>query len=228
MAFFKNKGNEISKFLEDLTHIEINTIIKDGMLSTPPPSTLNEMVVNIFTTYKNKLILIVNWNKYENNKIDYAKLNSFKKLHATLTDIQSDFTLKKIKLDDKDYILFLRLISFCEYLDSTQKFILYNNESVYNLPIPTLQNTEYLINAPIKDRVKLHRTYDIGVEHVIMQTRFSLDGDVVTRIEKDFATSPQQTIIDIHNKQINISVKYWESLIGLAKNLITQLFNGTK
>jgi len=227
MALFQKQGNEISKFLEDLTHLEINTIIKDGMLSTPPPSTLNEIVFAIFSLYKEKLILILTWQKYQNIAINNTT-DSFKKLHNILSDLTQDFTQKNIRLDTKDYILFLRIVSFCDYLKSTKNLILFNDTPLYDLSVSELLNKSSEITAPIKDRVKLHRIYDLGVEHVVMQTRFSLDGDVVTRIEKDFAASPQNTIIEIHNKQINLSVNYWKSLIGLAKNLISELFNGSK
>jgi hypothetical protein len=76
-----------------------------------------------------------------------------------------------------------------------------------------------------RDRVKIKRLFDLGTENVVMQTRFGLDGDVVTRIEEGFANKPKQLVIDIHDKHTNLSVQYWKNLIGLVQEIVSKIIN---
>ena len=74
---------------------------------------------------------------------------------------------------------------------------------------------------------------DLGTETIVMQTRIGLDGDVITRIERDFAESggdpihgkaaeaTKNAIIGLHEKHIDISVKYWNSLVNMVKDFVS-------
>lgn len=57
-----------------------------------------------------------------------------------------------------------------------------------------------------------------------MQTIINIDGDVTTRIAREFAEKPNQTILDMHNESINISIKFWENLINTIKSIAGQTF----
>jgi len=54
-----------------------------------------------------------------------------------------------------------------------------------------------------------------------MQTRFGIDGDVITRIEENFANAPKQVVLDLHEKHTDLSVKYWQSLVNIVKDLVS-------
>lgn len=50
----KDKKTSITELLEDLTHLEINTIIKDGMLATPSKKSRYDLLRDIFDNYSFK------------------------------------------------------------------------------------------------------------------------------------------------------------------------------
>jgi hypothetical protein len=74
-----------------------------------------------------------------------------------------------------------------------------------------------------RDRVMIKRLYDLGTERIVMQTRFGIDGDVVTRIEEGFANKPKQIVLDLHEKHTDLSLKYWQSLISIVKNIVSDI-----
>ena len=57
-----DKKSVIGKLLDDLTHIEINTIIKKGMTSAPQPDSIEEKLRVLLSDYIEKLASIIRRN----------------------------------------------------------------------------------------------------------------------------------------------------------------------
>jgi phosphoribosylformimino-5-aminoimidazole carboxamide ribonucleotide (ProFAR) isomerase len=76
----------------------------------------------------------------------------------------------------------------------------------------------------LRDRVKIKRMFDLGTENIVLQTRFGIDGDVVTRIEENFANHPKEMVLSIHDRQTNLTVNYWKSLVTLIKDFVSEFF----
>ena len=79
-----------------------------------------------------------------------------------------------------------------------------------------------------RDKLAIKKALDLGLEHVVMQTRIGLDGDVTTRISEKFSNNPKDFILNLHNDGVDISVKYWskifDTLAGIGKNIIKLIF----
>ena len=71
----------------------------------------------------------------------------------------------------------------------------------------------------------MKRSYDLGIEKIVMQTRIGIGGDIVSRIEEDFANKPRQLIVDIHDKHTKLSIDYWNSLINTAVKIVGDIFS---
>ncbi|MCF8365607.1 MAG: hypothetical protein K9H16_07495 [Bacteroidales bacterium] len=215
----------ISKLLDDLTHLEINTIIKKGMTSAPQPEEIEEVLSVLLSDYKERLGIIHNRNNIE-KKIDVDSVKSYKKLYEVLHDLSTYMDSEKIWLDDGDFMIFLRMKSFCKYLESRAKDIKFSQRNgiddtsdIYSVDMNEFSKFKLDMNS--RDRVMIKRLYDLGTERIVMQTRIGIDGDVITRIEENFANKPRQVVLDLHEKHTDLSVKYWQSLINVVKDLVS-------
>ena len=75
----------------------------------------------------------------------------------------------------------------------------------------------------LEEVLSLKKMYDLGNEKIVTQTMIGLDGDITTRISKNFANNPINFINEIHQQAITLSVDYWTSLIDIFSNFISKL-----
>lgn len=215
----------IGKLLDDLTHLEINTIIKKGMTSAPQPEEIEEVLKVLLEDYKDKLGTIHNRNKID-EVITLEAVMSYKDFYTVLHKLSKFMKANDIWLDDGDYVIFMRMKSFCKYLESRKEDIVLtprngisDTDTIYTVNMYDFANFTLKMNS--RDRVMIKRIYDLGTERIVMQTRIGIDGDVTTRIEESFANRPKQIVLDLHDKQTNLSVKYWQSLVNVVKDLVS-------
>ncbi len=69
-----------------------------------------------------------------------------------------------------------------------------------------------------KDSVlMIGKAWDIGTEHIMLQTIIHLDGDVTTRISdgifEKYSVDTRNIILNIHNASINTSVGMWSTIV---------------
>jgi hypothetical protein len=236
-----NKASAIRKMLDDLTYLEINTIIKKGMTAAPQPDSMKETLKILFDRYRTRMKIIGETNDVPDDaRIDFLSCNSISEFHGCLTNFQKKLDEHRIRLAEHDYIRLLRMVSFCQYiktksegeaeaadenalikLESANGAI--DQKSLYQLDLSEGNLSRYQMDVKPRDRVKLKRLFDLGTENVVMQTRFGLDGDVVTRIEQDFANQPRQLVIDMHDKHTQLTLNYWKDLIGLVQQIIGKI-----
>jgi hypothetical protein len=234
------KATTIHRMLDDLTHLEINTIIKKGMTAAPQPDSIEETLQILFNEYKERMAIILLDNAIDSDAgFDFSLCKTMHSFHDLLLKFRKYMDDHEIRLVEFDYIRVLRMISFCEYIYSKSKgeqnpddrtdvvkvkpYIDGISDSLYDLDLSDITVFRLIMDA--RDRVKIKRLFDLGTENVVMQTRFGLDGDVVTRIEEGFANKPKQLVIDIHDKHTNLSVQYWKNLIGLVQDIVSKLLN---
>lgn len=215
----------VSKLLDDLTHLEINTIIKKGMTSAPQPEEIEEVLSVLLSDYKERLGIIHNRNTIEKDII-VEDIKSYLDLYVVLHDLGEYMDKEKIWLEDRDYMIILRMKSFCKYLESragdikfSQRNGIADQKTIYTVNMSEFAKFRLEMNS--RDRVMIKRLYDLGTERIVMQTRFGIDGDVITRIEENFANKPKQVVLDLHEKHTDLSVKYWQSLVNIVKDLVS-------
>jgi hypothetical protein len=210
------------------------------MTAAPQPDSIEETLQILFNEYKERLAIILLENDIDpDDGFDFSVCKTMHSFHDLLLKFRKYMDDHKIRLVEFDYIRVLRMISFCEYIYSKSKgeqnpdnrtdvvkvkpYIDGISDSLYDLDLSDITVFRLIMDA--RDRVKIKRLFDLGTENVVMQTRFGLDGDVVTRIEEGFASKPKQLVIDIHDKHTNLSVQYWKNLIGLVQDIVSKLIN---
>jgi hypothetical protein len=130
------------------------------------------------------------------------------------------------RMEEQDYILFQRMIIFCRLIEyKSKEYPLENlaDKSIYSINLVEYESFNFEKRISIRDKARFKRFHDLGMEKIVMQTRFGIDGDVVTRIEEGFASKPKEMLIDIHEKHIRLSTDYWNGLITTVVNFISNI-----
>ena len=232
-----DKKGGLGKFLDDLMHFEINTIIKKGMTSTPQPDEIEEKLHVLLSDYSEKLARIIRRNdlplvfivKVEDQdqqaSIRCDDIKSYAELYADLDALDNYMAQNHIRIEENDYVIIIRMKSFCNYLRSRSSDVTFaqskNLASDVNLYTVNMdQFADFKLEFSDRDRVMISRVFDLGTERIVMQTRIGIDGDIITRIEQDFATMPKQVVLDVHDKHTNLALKYWQDIINVVKDIV--------
>lgn len=225
----------ISKLLDDLMHLEVDTIIKKGMTSAFQPEEIEDVLRVLLARYREKLAIIVQRNDIQ-KPFRPEEVVSYEKLYGILDEINNFMDAQDIRLEESDYIIFLRMKAFCNYLRSRTEITGAGNGNSLSFlkrgPVDK-DTTVYTVNMELagqftlnvnpRDKVRIRRLFDLGTERIVLQTRFGIDGDVVTRIEEEFASKPHTVVIKLHEEHTNLSLSYWKSLVNTAVEFVQNM-----
>jgi hypothetical protein len=259
-----DRESVLSQLLDDLTNLEVNTVVKDGMLASPGRKRYYDIVKDIFDKYRIKFERIIlkypkldlkkdsihyldktdKWQKMnpvkEENWGPKEGARSFENLYARLLTLEKVFQDNKhIHISDREYTVFRRMASFCKYIKTLEDEIVPGSKTEedkgdkIHIYKASMTDKSFFYKPEPDVRLKLKRMRDLGTESIVMQTRVGIDGDVITRIEKDFAEnsgskgvkkedvlSAKELVVQLHEQHIDISLKYWKSMVFLVKDFI--------
>jgi len=232
---------KIKKTAEDISTLEINTILKSDMVCVKMSDnnilalyqlakTYNGKITELGNSYqeaiidnekKNRIIAENNGNNYFRGKPEYqlAGSASFKELNRCARKAAKE--VEKLRHDVSLPIEQVRIDEMILIRIEMQSYeicnILKNYEIEENIVGDKKTNIKsFLAQEDIKlkfrDRQVIQKALDLGIERVMMQTRIGMDGDITTRISEKFAANPQQFVLNIHNNSIDISVSFWKTL----------------
>ena len=89
--------------------------------------------------------------------------------------------------------------------------------NVFELPINRRKaNIGHLIN--------LRKAWEVGTESVVMQTTAQVDGDIVTRIQKDKASADDAALHDVHSQMVGESLQHWRFLFATVASFTLGVF----
>ena len=270
----KKLEEKVSSTLYDLTHLEINTIIKDEMTATKAPNSPRLLLNALATTYYNKLVSL--GNKYQEYLGPPPKgvanlfrgeetflgsgYESFHELShraesagllitdhkvnipLQVNEIDADIMmLKRIETISNDIRCLLKMTDTAKgeplrietkageppKFRDTYKF---DSEKMVNdfRTMKSKEASDYELDLDLRQLMVIKKANDIGTERVILQTVIGMDGDVTTRISKSFAENPITFINNMHHEGIDLSVKFWKSLIDVVVQLGTQIIGYIK
>lgn len=232
---------KIKHTAEDVSTLEINTILKSDMVCVKISDNDMLALYELAKTYNSKLIDLGNeylkafqdagettgdvevdedHNFFRGRPIyQLAGPLSFKELskaarHAAkkMKDIRYhlDFPKDKLRIDE---MILTRI--------EMQSYEISNILEDYSIEEKTEKDLKTTIGNFIKQpnvklsfrhRLVMQKALDLGVERVVMQTRVGMDGDITTRVSERFAANPQQFVLDLHNKAVDLSVGFWKTL----------------
>jgi hypothetical protein len=240
----------------DLLNLEVNTIEKSNLTARKMP-VLPHALLDIAEYYLNELTKKLNltslWDlsreqrpkwrpKYKQPDMatDWKRLpitngpETFDKLRwAAARALWSDES--ESNFDDSERVILYRIRRNCDQL----KNIIYDlkkEDNTWNNLLNERTRLDLLTDKmryqpmgrlPVDYAVAVRKIWDIGTETVFMQTLIQIDGDVVTRIQKGLPKTKQKLILKVHERGVDVSMRYWESLFGIVKQIaggLTALF----
>jgi hypothetical protein len=239
---------------EDLLNLEINTILKEDMSGAKMPSSRRQALYEIASDYNKKLAELgirkpVSW-EYAGIR-SFGELRDRAKtgmatLGKTLESVPRDKKEelgKEIKLVERIYSqssnmvgLFYRLRAKTEnrkhlggYLDAPEQAEpakSHETSEKWNNDI-TRQRMNEIDDLDLNPEqvTQIRKAWEIGTERIVMQTVIQIDGDITTRLWQSFASSPNKTIMEIHNQSISISTEFWSNLVKTLGDIAGKTLN---
>lgn len=207
--FFLSKGNQKQKdeysLIEDLSHLQINTIVKDRIFGTSMPA-IPEALRSVAHAYhhriKDHLETTAPFNSDDLSTSEYFS--------AVLSEAKSLGDKKEVDSDLASVVY--RIERYTPELHEIAKIVEEtggNKEGFYSTLTP-------------KQLSLVQKCWELGTETIVMQTSVSLSGDVVTRVSRAYSTPDKQFMMDMHSSSVDFSLKYWQSLV----QTVTALFKG--
>lgn len=215
---------------DDLTHLEINTIVKDSITAEISPE-FEDLVTRLLDRYKARLVKIIHKHGLD-PQLKYEDPSSFKQLDSNL-----DATIaymndhSELRIDEHDYSILLRINRFLNYLKKSEVEV--NSlkkgkkpQELYKMNFREHRTSDFdFRNINPRVKAKFRRMYDMNAEKVIMQTRFGIDGDVTSRISSAFSKADQQEmLLKIHEQHTSLSLSYWKELVSTVTSIVGQVF----
>ncbi|MGR5485312.1 hypothetical protein [Vibrio alfacsensis] len=207
--FFWGKDHKKQKdeysLLEDLSHLQINTIVKDRIYGTSVPA-IPEALRSVAHAYHHRIkehletTTLFNSDKLPTSEYFSTVLSEAKKI-GDRKEINSDLASVVCRIE--------------RYAPELHEIAIIVEE--------TGGNSEGFYSALTPKQLSLvQKCWELGTETIVMQTSISLSGDVVTRVSRAYSTPDKQFMMDMHSSSVKLSLKYWQSLV----QTVTTLFKG--
>ncbi len=218
---------KIGKIAEDLTNIEVNTIVRQNITGRKMPSPRHALI-KIAKKYRNKLSLM-GITISSDEKIRPGSYEYFNLIQQSASD-QIKFLENKAKgdglsEDEEGELLMLHRIKGnsdqLEGIFNSLKLRMGKDESWANnyshQQVEKLKFGKDSVSLPLTqdEIVLIRKMWDMGVEEIAMQTVVQLDGDVINRIQQKYADKRWEVIHNLHNQNVRISVGYWKDLVNV-------------
>ena len=253
----------ISSTVFDLTHLEVNTIIKDEMSASKAPASPRMILHELSEKFHFKLvdlgkkyyqIIGTSGEKGEelfrgNPVYKGSAYNSFREFSHRAQEasirlsenenlIKGVFPAEEIHADLKMLMrikaisddvrsILMTVDSEKEKPDGVNWLYKFDNPAIVN-KFRTLSSAEAKkmeLKLDLRQLMLFKKANDIGTERVVLQTIIGIDGDVTTRISQAFADKPLIFVNEVHHEAINISVRFWESLVNIVVKLGHTILN---
>ena len=235
--------DELKQYLEniaqDLLNLEINTIIKDNMTGRKMPEPPHALI-DIAQVYVSKLEALKIFPPYVDPSTRKPKTPPFydevKKAYKYEAISNEDDTFNHIRelasqgvnpeRASSDNIILIRILRNCDQLkticcelhEKTGNEMMGARGAVVK-GMKKKMNT----NLDQDDAIKLRKIWEMGVEVVAMQTVVQLDGDTITRVQKDYAVEEKRYVAELHAQAIQTAIGSWRFLAQTIGSFITSL-----
>jgi hypothetical protein len=217
--------SRLESLVNDLFSLEVNTIVKHGMMATKMPNVahaLIDLAIDYAVTLKH-LGASTEEVKGEASAEIFHALRELASAEAREAQgLPRDKELAKMsnqapkRLEDDEAA---RLLMLCRIRDTsdTLKALMPGGVSFNRDTANAFQPSQ----LPLTDRQRLalRKAWEIGTEEVVLQTSVYLDGDVISRLRPDYALPEKQGFLDAHQRGVNTSIAFWKSLVDVVRSM---------
>jgi len=208
--------------VNDLTVLEINTIVKPDITARPIGSLADAIldVVDDYTVQVERL-------KGGALEVDRTVVNDTRlTMLATEATALLDDTTRT--LSSVDRMILKRLRGNCAELAGVlHRTARKTHTPTFSVSRGAIQDAEkVLAKASPMDQSRVRKIRDIGTEVVIAQSRIHLDGDVITRISPDCLEGARgEAMLAVHREGVDRSVRFWNHLAELGLKVLKQIWD---
>lgn len=225
MNFFGRKKSlefEDPSLAEDLTKLQINTILKSNISGGSMPA-LRFALCDISARYGMKLCQLGADTEELDEYIKQGGYRSFDKYQQVAKRMQSQ--LQEIEADEvSEYYMLQRIRSNSNRLKTFLGDAPDKNEYTKVQLYENMKGQMTDFKPARGDYMMIHKYWELGTEQIMMQTVVQLDGDVYTRILADYSTDEFKSLHAIHHSGVNLSYRYWQNIIKIVADFLTTVF----
>jgi len=218
----------LENLVNDLFSLEVNTIVKQGMMATKMPNlahALIDLAIDYGVTLK-RMGASIGEVEGEASAQIFDELRELASAEARVLQglprdkAQAKSSAQKPRaLDDRQAS---QLLLLCRIRDTSD---------MLKVLIPAgVRFTRDSANAfepsqlPLTDRQRLtlRKAWEVGTEEVVLQTSVYLDGDVISRLRPDYALPEKQGFLEAHQRAVNTSIAFWRSLVDVVRSMFAR------
>jgi hypothetical protein len=202
----------LQRVADDLFTLEINTIIKDSIMGTVPPSA-GQALIDIVQDYETKLRDLGEAPGVRSLGPGIASLLKLDELRDRARDLYEGAPTVLVAgrtLVRSELLMLCRIRDNCDQLKSIlEKVQGRSGGAVLTFTRERAPDIE-LLPAEL---MTIRKIWDLGTEEIVMQTVIQLGGDVVTRLHSAYATQRDNPLVRIHDASVSTSISTWNKLV---------------
>ena len=205
---------------QDLLSIEVNTILKDNVTAEKMPK-LPLALAQIANAYGEFMEVL-------GVKIDPEKMTKGVSRFRTLAETAETLQSAGSGVSDSDRVVLIRIKKNSQYLANLVESVPSPQQNLFNRSASDLemeQETNLQIDLPMENLVRVRKIWEMGVARIVAQTSIQLDGDVVTKVQRNYATPEHRFLFEIHHQGLNVALEYWQTLIDILQKIAGNLFS---
>ena len=232
----------VRRVASDLLTIEVNTIIKPCMTARkmpPPPVALFDIVANYSDYLVRSAQLLPDKSTVASLDLSPPATNgrdSFSRVLENAEFLEKQFSQEEfVDSDENDKrmarVVILRRIShYCHLMGNIIKDLQTQSTAQSDFDFWNAGHAELYdhYNKAMDISIDPHyvalirKSWDMGVEQVVMQTVIQLDGDMISRIQKGYEREEFHGLQQLHLATCRMGVETWQTMTQLVIHFIEE------
>ncbi|HET9932580.1 MAG TPA: hypothetical protein VFQ35_17880 [Polyangiaceae bacterium] len=219
----------LENLINDLFSLEVNTIVKQGMMATKMPNAAHALI-DLAIDYSVTLCRLGAENPMPgDSEASYRVFHDIREVASkrarVIQGLSEDKELAKTQMpkalsdrESADVLLLCRIRDTCDQLKQIFAKSPGGEATRFDRGSANDFRPEQL---PLTDRQRLvlRKAWELGTEVVVLQTSVTLDGDVVSRIHPDYAEPEKRGYLEAHQRGVDTSIAFWKTLVGIVRSL---------
>ena len=219
MADFSDR---MEKLAQDLTHLEINTIIKPCMTGRKMPRPRHALI-EIADAYAARL----SWLGYPvtvqgRGRGGYKVFDQIRRrAKAAIAALDREWEHRDLTDNELvDRVLLFRIQRMSDEIKGIFHGLRERGVDQWENDCSHEDIEDQRLDLPLvpDEAVMIRKIWEMGLEEIAMQTIIQIDGDVVTRVQPQFAEGERRMIHEIHERSVSTALDFWGSLIGIVRD----------